>query len=237
MMILAWDTSGAAESVAVLHEEGILSQRWEPQVDSHSEQLLPMIEQVLDEASLSLSQIDVFAVTVGPGSFTGLRIGLSTAKALARVFNKPVAPVSTLLALAEPHLLSFPLVLSCMDARLREVFVAVYQALEGELGYREKFSAQRLPVADLKKLVETLPGSCLGLGSGFEAYPELREIPGLQVLETAAAGVQAVSVGRLARLMVNRGELVSGNQLQALYLRLSEAENRLRQKRASINLQ
>lgn len=236
MKILAWDTSGRAESVAVLNDGALVAQQGETQVSSHSERLLPMIQQVLEQAGLSLPQIDLFAVTVGPGSFTGLRIGLSTAKALAVVYSKPVAAVNTLLALAEPALQKSPGVLACMDARLREVYVAAYENSTAAGGFQETLAPECVSVIELQERAAELSGPSVGVGSGFLLYPELPKIFGLAMVENPTDQVDAAAVGRVAIIHAQRGELLSGRELQARYLRLSEAENRLRRKQASITL-
>jgi len=227
MRILAWDTSGPSESVALLQDGQVLFHRFEAQIASHTEHLLLALRQALTAADLELQQIDLFAVTVGPGSFTGLRIGLSTAKGLAEVTGRPVAPVSTLTALSFPFLNDHDSVLAAMDARLGQVYVACYK--KGELVTEPRI----VSLEDLREL-GTPPGSAW-VGSGPEVYPQLRQDFPADVF-LGPGIVDALSVARIGQQMHAQGETVAGKDLMPQYLRLSEAENRLRGKNPSTNL-
>ncbi len=206
MITLALDTSGRSESVATLKDGVVLVDQTIELPNSHSEHLLPNIDLVLKKAGLSLSQIDLYALTVGPGSFTGLRIGISTVKAFCKVHPKPVAAVSTLLALAEPLLETGKIIVSCLDARLGEVFVAAYQK-DAEGAHSTLLPPQLMAPQGLIETLAKIPGEKILLGPGVV--------------------IHADSVGRLGEVMASRGETIHGDKLKAQYLRLSEAENRL----------
>lgn len=221
MRILALDTSGVSQSVALLQDDRCLHEVFDPKPSSHSETLLPSIQACLQAVALPLQDIDAFAVTVGPGSFTGLRIGLSSVQALSRATGKPAFGVSTLLALAYPNLRSERWVVPCLDARCGEVYAAVYGGVpEAPV---EKTADRAWPIELFLQHLKELPGDKLALGNALEAYRE--RIQGFASLGRGDEAVQASVVGRLARAMAEKGE--PPVPLQARYLRASEAENRL----------
>lgn len=126
MKVLAVDTSTVIASCAVMEDENMLGEFTLNQNMSHSENLVPMIKEVLDSLNLQVSDIDLYGVAVGPGSFTGLRIGIATIKAFAHVYNKPIVGVSTLEALA--FNLSFNgLIVPMIDARRNRVYTGIYK--------------------------------------------------------------------------------------------------------------
>jgi tRNA threonylcarbamoyladenosine biosynthesis protein TsaB len=162
--ILALETSTEQCSVA-LQSGDMLVLRHVHAGQSHSELILPMVKEVLDEAQLQLSQVDGIAFGAGPGSFTGLRIACGVAQGLAFGVGIRVAPIGTLLALAEATRATR--VIACLDARMGEIYHAAYQ-LQAE-GW-EEVSA---PVVCRAESAPMLSGAdWLGCGSGFAAYPE-----------------------------------------------------------------
>jgi tRNA threonylcarbamoyladenosine biosynthesis protein TsaB len=128
--MLAFDTSADVTAVAVLEDDRVLVEDSAASAERHAETLLPRIEQCLERAGIALSEIDVFAVGIGPGSFTGVRVGVATAKGLALATGKPLRGVVSLAALAgsalecdpQPELLVAPI----LDAYKGEVFAALY---------------------------------------------------------------------------------------------------------------
>ena len=122
MKILALETSATACSVALCEDERLLAQNFEHCGLTHSRTLMPMLEGMLDMAGVPLSEVDVIAVAAGPGSFTGLRIGVSAAKGLAWPGDKPCAGVSTLEAMAWTVAHTGLEVCSVMDARRHQVY-------------------------------------------------------------------------------------------------------------------
>jgi tRNA threonylcarbamoyladenosine biosynthesis protein TsaB len=232
MKTLALDTSGPSESVALLKNGKVLGEIFHATTPSHSESLLPSIQSILEKCGLTLGDIDLFAVTVGPGSFTGLRIGISTVKAFAKLHQKPVAPVSTLLALAEPYLRGHKVILPCMDARLGEVYAAAYQLSENSQNILTLMEPRSMPLETFIELAKKFPQEKLLVGSASQVYPELHHrIQALRIEDSNSRGVKATVVGRLGELLHAQGRAVQGEQLEAQYLRVSEAENRLRQKK------
>jgi len=221
MRILALDTSGASQSVAVLEDERCLHEIFDPRPSSHSETLLPTIQECLRVAQVSLEGLDAFAATAGPGSFTGLRIGLSSVQALSRATGKPAFGISTLLALAFPNLGGKVGVVPCLDARCGEVYAGVYSGTrEAPV---EKVADRAWPIEVFLQHLAELPGEKLVLGNALEAYRD--RFQGLAQLGQGNEAVRASHVGYLAWAIARRGGAQA--PLQARYLRASEAENRL----------
>ncbi len=129
MLVLALDTALAACSAAVLDSQrGLLASKSIPMLRGHVEALLPVVEQVMDAAGVAFSSLDRIAVTVGPGSFTGLRVGVSAARGIALAANKPAVGVTTLAAFAAPAQIEMPIlpVLAVIDARHDQVYAQVF---------------------------------------------------------------------------------------------------------------
>lgn len=226
MRILAVDTSGPSQSVAVLEDERCLKEVFDPQPPSHSETLLASIQTALDAASWSLTAVDLFAVTEGPGSFTGLRIGLSTVKGLCRALGKPVAGVSTLLALTLAWLEEGKTVVACLDARCGEVYAGGYT---GRPERPEQVLPDRAwPIEGFLQNLSELPGKKFILGDGLLLYRDRFLGMAEPLPEGESARVRAASVGRLGLAQYRSGKTLDGPRLQAHYLRVSEAENRLK---------
>lgn len=122
MLILASDTSTKSISAAVFEDGRVLASYTKDMGMTHSQTHMPLIDRILKESDKKIGQIDLFAVTVGPGSYTGIRIGVSTTKALAYATGRDVAGVSTLYVLSYPHSDNGTIILPMLDARNRRVF-------------------------------------------------------------------------------------------------------------------
>ncbi|MCC6272252.1 MAG: tRNA (adenosine(37)-N6)-threonylcarbamoyltransferase complex dimerization subunit type 1 TsaB [Deltaproteobacteria bacterium] len=224
MRILALDTSGASQSVALLEDERCLRENFEARPSSHSETLIASIQNALDALGWRLADLDLLAVSAGPGSFTGLRIGISTVKGLARVLEKPVVGVSTLLALVRPHLASGRTVVACLDARCGEVYAGAYT---GSPEAPEEVLADRAwPIEAFLQHLGKIPGETWLLGDALSAYPGRFAGLGRMMEGGEGARVSAAEVGRLAFCQFREGKEEEGGRLQVRYLRVSEAENR-----------
>ena len=128
MKILAFDTSATVATVALCDNERLLAEYTVNNGNTHSETLLPMIESLLGHFSMSVSDVDLFAVSVGPGSFTGVRIGAATLKGLAFASDKPCVGVSTLEAIAENLSVCKGLICPVMNARRAQVYTALFRS-------------------------------------------------------------------------------------------------------------
>lgn len=222
MIVLSWDTSGASQSAAVTVDGTLRGEIFRLQNPSHSESLLLSLETVLRESGIKLPAVDLFAVTVGPGSFTGLRTGIAVLKAFGRVWGTPVAPVSTLEALSEPWREGGDTVVSCLDARLSEVFVAVRRGSECS-------EERTAPVAAFAAELAALPGKKILLGSGALAHRGLWEaIAGVEIpADPVRHCVSAGAVGRIGAALQAAGRAVATGKIAPRYLRATEAERRL----------
>ncbi len=168
MRILAVDTATTSCSVAIVDNTSLLSEFTLAKEETHSKHLMDMIKAALRISGLNFSDLDGFAVTRGPGSFTGLRIGISTIKGLAVASEKPVVGVSSLEALAFQVSYSRDLICPILDARRGEVYFSRYRFLNGHL---KKQTKERVAPPD--QAVEDLNESCLFVGNGALLYKEM----------------------------------------------------------------
>ena len=168
MRILAVDTATTSCSVAIVDKTSLLSEFTIDREETHSKHLMDMIKAAMRMAGLNFSDLDGFAVTRGPGSFTGLRIGISTIKGLVVASEKPVVGVSSLKTLAFQVSYSRYLICPILDARKGEVYFSRYRCLNGLLIKQTKES-----VAPPDKAVDDLNESCLFVGNGALLYKEM----------------------------------------------------------------
>lgn len=220
--ILAVETSTLTASVAVLLD-GVVAIERESGVNSHSELLLPLIDECLHASDLKLADLRTIAVGAGPGSFTGLRIGMATVKGLCFAANIPLTPVSSLAALAldchDHNGNEGTLLVPVLDARRKEVYAGFYQYQEGVLAARGQ--EQVIPPGALAKLVAEQSASTIVLcGDGaFKYQDEFRELGKLD-LETRQTP-SAAAIARLAQHLAPSDLLASA---APSYLRLPEAQ-------------
>ena len=168
MRILAVDTATTSCSVAIVDNTSLLSEFTLAKEETHSKHLMDMIKAALRMSGHNFSDLDGFAVTRGPGSFTGLRIGISTIKGLVVASEKPVVGVSSLEALALQVSYSRDLICPILDARRGEVYFSRYRFLNGHL---KKQTKERVAPPD--QAVEDLNESCLFVGNGALLYKEM----------------------------------------------------------------
>ena len=219
--LLALETATAPGSVALLCGGEVARERTLPAGAATAETLLPAIDAVLAEAGVSLAAIRGFAISIGPGSFTGLRIGVATLKGLAFGAPQPVAAVPTLAALALRAEPGAGPVVALLDARRGEVYAA---------GYREsgRLEPDVLPegLYTPAALAAQLPPVCRLVGDGVAVCREaLRRRPGPGALPAAAAASpRAADVGRLARVIFAAGAAHAPADLVPRYLRRAQAE-------------
>lgn len=224
MKILALESSAVAASAAVCEDEFLLAQVFQNSGLTHSRTLLPMVESMLDNCGLSLDQIELIAVASGPGSFTGLRIGLAAAKGLAWAGEKRCCGVSTLEAMAWNAACADGLICCAMDARRKQVYNALFRARDGELERLTEDRAISLEAlfAQLDELGETPllvgDGAELCLSYGAQRGTSLRIAPAHLRYQSAWG------VARGALELAASGRVTDAQGLEAAYLRLSQAE-------------
>ncbi len=224
MKILALETSAKSVSAAVTEDGRILASAYQNAGMTHSVTLMPLVDAMLKNADLDKADMDLIAVAAGPGSFTGLRIGVSAAKGLAWALDKPCCGVSTLEAMAENLRHMDATVICAMDARRSQIYNAVFSARDGQLDRLTPDRAIGLPelAEELKKgeKVKIIVGDGAKL-----CYTYLSEngLPCSMAPEMLRMQ-NAVGVALSAEAMARRGETVSARDLVPNYLRLSQAE-------------
>ena len=224
MKILALESSAKAASVCRWEEGKVLAESYQNTGLTHSRTLLPMCQSMLANCGIELEEVDVIAAASGPGSFTGLRIGLATAKGLAWPGEKPCYGVSTLEAMAW-NLAHVDGVICCaMDARRNQVYNALFQAEGGTL---TRLTPDRaISLEELFQGPEAETRAQILVGDGAELCYNYAVPLGVDlVLAPPHLRFQrATGVARAAVLQAQRGELVTAGDLTANYLRLSQAE-------------
>ena len=231
VLILSLDTSSSCGSVAVLRKErpiGVISTASE---ETFSSRIFRQLEFLLSELSLKLGDFDLFAVNAGPGSFTGLRVGLTTAKAWAEVHGKPVVAVSGLEAVASQDRSAATAVIPVMDARRGEIYAGLYRRSEGK------------PEAEALTRVEEIVLTPCQFITWLTDSPERRAAPlvtpavewlapilsaqnsvGQAFAVREVSPVLAPAIGALAYERAQRGETTDALRLDANYIRRTDAE-------------
>ncbi|MBE7013220.1 MAG: tRNA (adenosine(37)-N6)-threonylcarbamoyltransferase complex dimerization subunit type 1 TsaB [Ruminococcaceae bacterium] len=223
MNILAIDTSSTVASAAILSNKKLLAEYNVCNGKTHSQIIMPMISDVLDKAGLDIADIDVFATALGPGSFTGLRIGVATAKTLAQATGKKVIGISSLHSLSA-NVLQYDNCIVCpiVDARRGNVFNAIYKN-----GIREK--AERLISVEL--LLKELNGQkTVFVGDGCAKYSEtIKSLMGDNAvfLPEHISLPRAASVAHLAEIRAADNEYDDLYSITPIYVRNSQAEREL----------
>jgi len=228
MKVLAFETSSMVASVALLDEEKVIVEFSVNNKKTHSQMLMPIMEQVISKIDIELKDIDVFAVSNGPGSFTGIRIGVSTVKSLAQALKKPVLGVSSLDGLAF-NLVNFSdIICPIMDARNAQVYTALYRSNGTDIDRFEDYIAIR--VSDLADMLNKLVENIMFCGDGAPIYKNiLKEILGerAKFAQSPFMFQRASSIGFLALQKAKLNLVLEYNELQPFYLRKSQAEQKL----------
>lgn len=227
MKILALESSATACSAALCEDEVLIAQTWQNSGLTHSRTLLPMVEDMLKSCGSTLDQVEVIAVAAGPGSFTGLRIGVATAKGLAWPGDKLCAPCSTLESMAWPlaHL-EDTVIVCAMDARRNQVYNALFLARGGTL---ERLCPDRaISLEELGQELKTIGKTKIVVGDGAKLCYNTLNNPDVGVsLRLAPEHLRMQSawgVARAAVELIRSGNLVRGGVLAPVYHRLSQAE-------------
>lgn len=229
MKILSLETSAKSASAAVTENGTVLASSYQCSGLTHSRTLMPMVEDMLRNAELKLSDMDAVAVAAGPGSFTGLRIGVAAAKGLAWAAEKPCCGVSTLEGMAENlRHLENSLVICAMDARRSQIYNALFLAEGGEL---KRLTPDR--AISLQELLQQLQHlhfeedvSFVVLGDGAELCHGFLTENGIacRLAPPQLIRQNAVGVALAAERKAAAGELIPAHEFSPVYLRLSQAE-------------
>ncbi|WP_242799032.1 tRNA (adenosine(37)-N6)-threonylcarbamoyltransferase complex dimerization subunit type 1 TsaB [Aeromonas hydrophila] len=218
LKILAVDTATEACSAALLVGEQVFS-RWEEAPRDHTRKILPMVQAVLDDAGITLDELDAIAFGRGPGSFTGVRIGIGVAQGLAFGAGVPLIGISTLAAMAQgAHRLDdAEQVLTAIDARMNEVYFGHYELIDG----RMQLVGDEV-VSDPAALIEVrgkLPGCFTRVGTGFETYGNALSTLADELVASQVRFPAALDMLPLARSAWLAGEAVAVEQATPVYLR------------------
>ena len=224
MLILAFETSAKSCSAAIHDGKSLLAESYQNSGLTHSQTLMVMAEDLLKVCGKSAADVTHLAAAAGPGSFTGIRIGVSAAKGFAWGAEKPVYGVSTLESMALGLGVWSGYICCCMDARRNQVYNAIFLAENGEL---KRISEDRaIALSDLKNELAHLDGPIWLVGDGAAlAHKNLSsELPNLILPPEHRMHQRAGGVALAALAAMDRGENADGAALQPNYLRLSQAE-------------
>lgn len=240
MKILALDSSGLVASVAVMEDEKLLAEYTVNYKKTHSQTLLPMLNEAAKMINLDLQSIDAIAVAGGPGSFTGLRIGSATAKGLGLALNKPIVSVPTVDALAWNLYGSSYVICPMMDARRNQVYTGIYRfACEPGSQEMEFVTIQEQYPAALEEIaarLNELGEPVMLLGDGIPVYKEQLEqlltVP-YQFAPAHMSRQRASAVAALGMRYIKEGKTETAAAHKPDYLRLSQAERERAEKTAA----
>ena len=229
MKILALDSSGLVATVAVLEDDVMVAEYTTCYKKTHSQTLLPMLDEIKKMIELDIQSIDAIAVTKGPGSFTGLRIGCATAKGLGLALNCPLIAIPTVDALAYNMYGSSLIVCPLMDARRDQVYTGLYRFEKTANGYEMVCELPQcaISIEEIIDIVNKKGQEVIFLGDGVPVYKEKLATMCQVEYSFAPAGFnrqRASSVALLGADMYEKGQTVLADEMEPDYLRLSQAE-------------
>ena len=237
MKILAVECSASPASAAILDDKKIIGSAYVNVKLTHSQTLLTMVENILSFSKTDLKDIEGFAISYGPGSFTGIRIGISAVKGLAASRNLPCVGVSTLFAMAQNHSDADCIVCAVMDARCNQVYNAIFEIKDGKI---LRLCEDRALMCDelsekIKKVSQNSEKRVIIIGDGSEIfYPFVCDLPNVQLAAPQNRFQNAVGVGLSAVESFNSGNTVTPDKLLPFYLRPPQAERELKKKKGEI---
>ncbi|MCI5503112.1 MAG: tRNA (adenosine(37)-N6)-threonylcarbamoyltransferase complex dimerization subunit type 1 TsaB [Anaerobutyricum sp.] len=231
MKILAFDSSGLVASVAILEEEQLIAEYTLNYKKTHSQTLLPMLDEIVKMTELDLNEIDAIAVAAGPGSFTGLRIGSATVKGLGLALNKPIVSVPTLEGIAYNLYGTDALICPMMDARRKQVYTGLYEFN----GKKFQIIADQTacPVEEILDRCNEFGRKVIFLGDGVPVYQDMIKDKIQVEYDFAPAHMnrqRAGALGMRAFDYIREEKLESAAEHAPVYLRKSQAERELEAK-------
>jgi tRNA threonylcarbamoyladenosine biosynthesis protein TsaB len=223
VIVLGVETSAARGAVALLKDAQVMGEKSFEKGLIHGREVAPAIKEVAESADIALQDIDLISVDIGPGSYTGVRVGVATAKALAWALGKKLAAVFSLDALAEAARDLGEVIVPVLDARLGQLYTAAYRSRAGVVTRTDGPA-----ISDIEGFIGTIPRPAVLLGDALARFPE--QFPEEEGITYAAERFWIPQVGvvaELGRRAALRGELADPVVLEPLYLRPSEAEQKL----------
>lgn len=231
MKILSIECSAGPASCAIIDDGKMLASSFINARLTHSQTLVPMIINMLNNSATQLSDIDNIAIAVGPGSFTGLRIGISAVKGLCAATKKPCIPVSTLEGMAEQFINKDCIVCAVMDARCNQFYNALFEIKNGNV---TRLCKDRALLGDeLKKEIDNISTNTkiIICGDGADLfYKTVSDFPNVVLADEYLKFQSAVGVGMFAYKNINYISALSPEELLPTYLRLPQAERELKAK-------
>lgn len=225
MKLLALDSSGLVASVAVVEDDHLVAEYTINHKKTHSQTLVPMLDEIKNMTELDLSTIDAIAVAAGPGSFTGLRIGSATAKGLGLALDKPIVAVPTVEAIAYNLYGHEHIICPIMDARRNQVYTGLYTFKNGE--FTHILDQCALDIAEIVDKINELGDSVLFLGDGVDVYKDkiadIIKMP-YSFAPASCNRQRAACVATLGERMYAEGKIENARDHAPDYLRLSQAE-------------
>ncbi|MCD8018854.1 MAG: tRNA (adenosine(37)-N6)-threonylcarbamoyltransferase complex dimerization subunit type 1 TsaB [Clostridiales bacterium] len=231
MKILAFDSSGLVASVAIMEEEQLVAEYTLNYKKTHSQTLLPMMDEIVKMTELDLKEIDAIAVASGPGSFTGLRIGSATAKGLGLALDKPLVSVPTLEGIAYNLYGTDAVICPMMDARRQQVYTGLY-TFEGDV-FKVLVPQMACPVTEILAKCNEQSREVIFLGDGVPVYRKMIEEQMQGSYRFAPPHLnrqRAGAVGARAFDYIRENKLESASEHVPVYLRKSQAERELEAK-------
>ena len=229
MKILSVDSSSVSASVAITENGVTLAENFINNGLTHSQTLMPMVEKTLNDANISAKDIELFAITNGPGSFTVVRIGISSIKGMADALNKKCVAISTLEAIAEPLKNEDCIACAVMDARCNQVYTAMFES--GKRLCEDK----AVLIDELGQELKNYNKKVVFIGDGSVlCYEKLKDVvTECEVAYESIRYIHASSIGRIAEEKVKNGEMsINSENLVPFYLRLPQAERELNNKKS-----
>ena len=238
MRLLALDSSGLVASVALVVDDTVIAEYTTNFKKTHSQTLLPMLDEIVKMTEMELSELDAIALAAGPGSFTGLRIGAATAKGLGLALNKPIVSVPTVDALAYNLYGTKGIICPIMDARRSQVYTGLYEYVNNEFTVIEQ---QKVVTIDelLEEIIAT-GKEVIFLGDGVDVHRDkIKEVLGDKASFAPAhvARQRAGAVAMLGAKYYAEGKIETASEHAPEYLRVSQAERELaeRQQAEKVN--
>lgn len=228
MLILSIESAAQVASVALVEDSVLLAESYLDAGLTHSETLAALVEELLANARRKISEVELFAVSAGPGSFTGVRIGVAVAKGMALALERPCVAVSTLRAMAFFHEAFEGILCVSMDARRGRVYSTLFSAKAGKI--TRLTEDQAIPISDLLSSLENLGEKVLLIGDGASlCYQELEKMQSTSLENFLLAMPcqrfqRASSVAFLGQQLLKAGRAVSAMDLSPIYLQVPQAE-------------
>lgn len=229
MIVLSMDSSSLVTTVALLKDEHLLGEFTLNFKREHSVILMEKIEMLLKDCNIDISEVDGFVVSKGPGSFTGLRIGMATVKGLSMGSNKPYLSISSLDALAYSLVNFDGIICPIMDALRDSVFTCMYKSSNGELSKITDYST--LSLDELVEVLQQKDEPVIFTGDGVYKYKEylLEKLPNAKFAPNHLSVVRASALGELGMELLRKGQYDDMNS-SPLYLKKPQAERELEQR-------